>query len=451
MQNFGSLAHEFDFKGLLAGDPVLWTQGLTHWVPVEDAATACFSVEAIEAARQRFQRFAPLFAVIRAELAQTFGQIESPLEPAQALQEALQIPAKVGVLLVKCDHLLPVAGSVKARGGTHEVIELAERLAIKHGLITADSDYRALASSHARELFATHTVAVGSTGNLGLAIGSIATMLGFRAEVHMSADAKQWKKDRLHVLGVTIVEHSGDYANAVEAGRRSAALNPLCHFVDDERSPSLFLGYATAASHLATQLAERCRIVDANHPLIVYLPCGVGGAPAGITFGLKQIFGRNVHCVFAEPTSSPCFLAQMLVGSGHIPAGNRRPSVYDLGLDNQTEADGLAVPRASTLAAAAVGGDVAGVYTVRDEMLFHHLRLAHTSQGLQIEPSAAAGLAGPGMLLNTPQGRAYLLRTRLVKTLHNSTHIAWLTGGGLMPNPLHGSAAKRHGQPEMEL
>jgi D-serine dehydratase len=437
MNDLGPPGQAFDCKGFLAGRPVLWTQGLTLRTPVEDAAAACLSAEAIEAARQRFQRFAPLLALIRPELAQSLGQIESPLEPARALQEALRIPAESGVLLVKSDHLLPMAGSVKARGGTHEVIELAERLATRHGLVTPGSDYRALGSPQARELFAKHTVAVGSTGNLGLAIGTIAATLGFRAEVHMSADAKQWKKDRLRAQGVAVVEHCGDYANAVDAGRRSAALDPLCHFVDDERSPSLFLGYATAASHFATQLAERDRIVDAQHPLFVYLPCGVGGAPAGITFGLKQVFGNNVHCFFAEPTSSPCFLAQMLVGSGHIPAGNRHPSVYDLGFDNRTEADGLAVPRASTLAAAAVGGDVAGVYTVQDETLLRHLDLARSSQGLRLEPSAAAGLPGPGMLLDTPQGRDYLQRKGLAQTLHNATHIAWLTGGSLMPDSYH--------------
>lgn len=432
MQNANHPGPEFDFKGFLAREPVLWTQGLTRRTPVEDAAAACLSVEAIDAARQRFQRFAPLLALIRPELASSLGQIESPLELAPALQAALRMPAEVGVLLVKSDHLLPVAGSVKARGGTHEVIELAERLAIGHGLLAGGCDYRALAGPQARELFAKHTVAVGSTGNLGLAIGTIAAMLGFRAEVHMSADAKPWKKDRLRAQGVTVVEHDGDYAKAVDAGRRAAAVDPLCHFVDDERSASLFLGYATAASHFATQLAERERIVDANHPLFVYLPCGVGGAPGGITFGLKQIFGKNVHCVFAEPTASPCFLAQMLVGSEHVPAGNRHPSVYDLGFDNRTEADGLAVPRASTLAAAAVGGDIAGVYTVQDETLLRHLHLARTSQGLWVEPSAAAGLSGPGMLLGTPQGRAYLQRKGLAQTLHNATHIAWLTGGNYL-------------------
>ncbi len=427
----------FHIQGLLSQQPVLWTQGLTPRTDVHDDGVAALSAQAVEAARQRFERFAPLFADIWPELLPSQGRIESALVPVPQLQAALGLPTDSGVLLAKCDHMLPVAGSVKARGGTHEVIELAERLAIAHGLLGHPADHRRLASPEARAVLAKHTVAVGSTGNLGLAIGTVAAALGFAAEVHMSADAKPWKKERLRAKGVKVVEHAGDYADAVAAGRQMAAQDPLCHFVDDERSASLFLGYATAAAHLARQLAALGRVVDAQHPLLVYLPCGVGGAPGGIAYGLQHIFGPHVHCFFAEPTASPCFLVQMLVGSPHIPAGHAHPSVYDLGLDNHTEADGLAVPQASRLAAAAVGSAIAGVYTVRDETLVQHLHLTRAIEGLRIEPSAAAGLSGPRMLLETAQGQSYLARRGLLPLLANATHIAWLTGGALMPDWLY--------------
>jgi len=438
--------NDFDLPGLLAGRPVLWTQLQAPPNPVHDEGAQALSPKAIESARLRLERFEPLLAQLFEGLQASGGQIESPLMATPKLQTALGLPASQGSLWVKADHLLPVAGSVKARGGTHEVIEFAEKLALQHGLIGADGDYRALASPEARALFGQYTVAVGSTGNLGLAIGTMAAALGFRAEVHMSADAKAWKKARLRSRGVSVIEHTGDYADAVAAGRAVAAADPHAHFVDDERSTSLFLGYATAAAHLAAQLAEAGRQVDAQHPLFVYLPCGVGGAPGGVAYGLQQVFGPHVHCLLAEPTASPCFLVQRLAGWPGLPATGPHPSVYDIGLNNLTEADGLAVPRASTLAAAAVGAQIAGIYTVQDDTLMRHLWQAQASEGLRIEPSAAAGLSGPALLLNSASGRHYIQEKGLEEHMAQATHVAWLTGGMLMPEADYQGFVRR-GQP----
>jgi D-serine dehydratase len=257
----------------------------------------------------------------------------------------------------------------------------------------------------------------------------VASALGFKAVVHMSADAKEWKKERLRLRGVQVVEHAGDYERAVAAGRAQAGADPQCHFVDDEQSTSLLLGYSTAAEHLQGQLAEQGIAVDAEHPLIVYLPCGVGGAPAGITFGLRQRLGPHVHCFFAEPVQSPCFLVQMLAGAGE------HPSVYDWGLTNRTEADGLAVPRASLLAAALMQPLLSGVFTVADDSLFAYLVQVLDGLNERIEPSAAAGFAGPSMLVGTAAGQAWLRSSGVGSALHQATHLVWTTGGLLVPEP----------------
>jgi len=366
-------------------------------------------------ARDRFLRFAPLLAQLFPELTEVNGRIESELLAIPKMQKAIGFEESLGRLWLKADHTLAVAGSIKARGGFHEVLEFAENLALEHRLIQKSDNYAKLNSPEVRKFFSSYQVLVGSTGNLGLSIGVMAAALGFKTAVHMSLDAKEWKKERLRKRGVEVVEHFGDYEKAVAAGRAIAAKNPKAHFVDDERSVSLFLGYAASVFYLKEQLTDHEVVVDADHPLIVYIPCGVGGAPSGIAWGLNQIYGEHVYCYFAEPTQSPCFLIQMLSNAGE------NPSVYDYGLNNSTEADGLAVPRASLLAAQAVKNIVAGVYTTQDQMMFDDLARLHNSEGLDIEPSAAAGFSGPRFLKDS-------------SLCHSGTnHIIWTTGGSLVP------------------
>lgn len=412
---------------LAAKRPCLWINP-DRLTGNEALAAADIGLADIEAAAARLQRFAPLLARLFPEVA-PHGLVESALIDASGLRQAI-LPDGVagGTWLIKGDHALPIAGSVKARGGIHEVLEFAERLAIGHGLLDYSGDYASLADTRARNLFARYTVAVGSTGNLGLSIGVIASALGFHAVVHMSADAKPWKKERLRQRGVEVIEHAGDYGQAVEAGRREAGADPYSYFVDDERSLSLFLGYGVAALRLRGQLQSAGIAVGPQSPLFVYLPCGVGGAPAGIAFGLKQVFGDSVHCFFAEPTASPCFIARMMHPD--------RPgiSVYDLGLDNRTAADGLAVATASELAARLMRPLLSGAFTVEDDTLFRHLHALHDAEGIRIEPSAAAGFSGPARLLTSPAGRHYLTRNHLIDRVPHAIHLLWTTGGLFVPD-----------------
>ena len=391
---------------------------------------ARLSMADIQDAEARLQRFAPFLQTLFPELAASCGLIESELFSAPTMAKHLSqgLNPLPGHLWIKADHDLPVAGSIKARGGIYEVLHFAEALALENGLLkSTDDDYRQLADEKARALFQQYTLSVGSTGNLGLSIGLISAALGFQACVHMSVEAKQWKKDRLRNNGVTVVEHSNDYSNAVSAGRIAAEQDDYAYFVDDENSEHLFLGYSVAALRLKTQLHEKNVAVDAEHPLFVYIPCGVGGAPGGITFGLKQVFGEAVHCFFAEPTQAPCMLL------GMATEFKNDLTVYDAGLAINTEADGLAVGQASQLVGEIMKPLLSGIFTVEDDQLFRDLYQLKESEGLKIEPSAAAGFSGPRQLCQTDEGLDYINQYGLAGKLDQAVHLVWTTGGCFVP------------------
>lgn len=379
-------------------------------------------------ASERLQRFAPYICEQFPETEVSQGIIESPLQAVTgfqkqlSLQEQLELPGK---LYLKCDSHLPISGSIKARGGIYEVLKYAEVLALKSGLLHKEECYSKLAAEPLQRLFKQHQIVVGSTGNLGLSIGIMGAALGFRVTVHMSEDARQWKKDLLRSKGVTVIEYENDYSKAVEEGRKQSLQEENCHFVDDENSSDLFLGYSVAAERLRQQLDEQQIAVDIEHPLFVYLPCGVGGGPGGVAFGLKQQFGDHVHCFFAEPTHSPCMLLGMYTGL------HDQISVQDLGIDNQTCADGLAVGRASGFVGKVMESLLSGIYTTDDSELYGLLAMMKEAEGIELEPSALAGASGVARLLK--EGRCYLEEYHLLDKLDNAHHIIWATGGSMVP------------------
>ncbi|MGO1058138.1 D-serine ammonia-lyase [Planococcus sp. FY231025] len=382
------------------------------------------SLADMEEAEALWQRFAPFIAKAFPETAEAEGIIESPLKPIPHMQAALEekmgMPIS-GSLYLKCDNDLPIAGSVKARGGIYEVLQHAEEMALAAGLIQKSDNYELFASDAFRQFFSNYSMGVGSTGNLGLSIGIVGAVLGFQTTVYMSSDAKQWKKDLLRANGAHVLECQGDFGEAITRGREETKQNPNAYFVDDEKSKHLFLGYSVAAFRLKAQLEREGIQVDADHPLFVYLPCGVGGAPGGIAFGLKQMFGDAVHCFFAEPTHSPAVLIGLMTGE------KEKVSVQDFGIDNRTEADGLAVGRPSSFASGISERLVSGVYTLEDDELFKGLAFLADSEDLFVEPSATAGFPGPVAVLKS----GYPEKKGL--DMSKAVHLAWATGGSLVP------------------
>ncbi|MED3660680.1 D-serine ammonia-lyase [Ureibacillus sp. FSL K6-8385] len=405
--------------------PVLWINpNKTDRFPENHS----YSFQVVLEAEKRLKRFSSYIKLVFPETKNLQGIIESKLIEIPNMKQLIEKHANkplAGKLLLKCDHELPVSGSIKARGGIYEVLKFAEHIAFKHGFIKETDDYAAFQRSEFKELFSRYKIAVGSTGNLGLSIGIMAAKLGFQVTVHMSMDAKEWKKKLLREKGVQVIEYASDYSLAVEEGRRQAADDSMCHFVDDENSIDLFSGYAVSALRLKNQLEQLNIRVDQEHPLFVYLPCGVGGGPGGVAYGLKAIYKEHVHIFFGEPTQSPCMLLGMMTGL------HDNISVMDIGLTNRTEADGLAVGRPSKFVGKLMEPILSGCYTVADDFLFESLKEMARTEGIFMEPSSHASVYGPIQLLK--EGKTYLEHHGLLDKLNQATHLLWGTGGNMVP------------------
>lgn len=293
----------------------------------------------------RFERFAKLFIEAFDEIVDE-NYYKSEMKKSKLGDE----------VYLKLDSHLKVARSVKARGGFNEVMSRIERVLEEKKLIER---FSSLKLDDIKQIMQDYTIEVSSTGNLGLSIGLCAKAFGFKAKVHMSRDAKEWKKDMLRSAGTEVLEYDNDYTYAVKMGRLSASQNPDSYFVDDEMSEKLFLGYASSIFEIIDQVKESAMKISYEEPLNVFLPCGVGGAPGGIAFALRSFFKDYVKIYFLEPTEYPSMLYSYLM--------KKASSVNDIGLASNTVADGLACGSPSKLVFPMLDYLVDGFLTFNDD------------------------------------------------------------------------------------
>lgn len=388
----------------------------------------------VDEAEARLIRFAPLIMHYFPETKANKGIIESELVEIPAMKDSLSKEFNLdikGRVYLKQDSHLPVSGSIKARGGIYEVLKHTEDLALEAGILSSyEDDYLKLCSDSAREFFSKKKIQVGSTGNLGLSIGIMSAAIGYEAIIHMSMDAKQWKKDLLRQRGATVIEYEGDYAEAVRQGRAISDADKDSYFVDDENSLNLYMGYAVAAKRLKKQLDNLGINVSGNRPVFVYLPCGVGGAPGGVSAGLCLYYGEHMHSFFVEPVKAACMLLSLESGLYD------EISMQDIGIDGKTEADGLAVSRSSRLVSMAATHYLSGEFTLDDSRLNTYLRLLHNSEKIFIEPSACAAFHGLLRLFLSEEGKTYVSERYSKEDMNSAIHILWATGGSMVPEDI---------------
>mgnify|MGYP001472032731 FL=1 len=109
---------------------VIWiNENYTKFKDVEEELP--ISYKDVLDAEKRLNRFQPFIKKAFPEIID--GIIESPLTEIHHMKDRMEKDYGEGIegkLLLKRDDLLPIAGSIKARGGIYEVLKRAETLAI---------------------------------------------------------------------------------------------------------------------------------------------------------------------------------------------------------------------------------------------------------------------------------------------------------------------------------
>ena len=142
-----------------------------------------------------------------------------------------------------------------------------------------------------------------------------------------------------------------------------------------------------------------------------------------------------------EPTHAPSMLVGMATGL------HNDICVQDIGIDGKTHADGLAVGRPSKLVGKIMENLLGGIFTMDDYKLYDNMRLLHDSENINIEPSACAAFEGVIKMEASEEGGKYIREHGLESKMNDSVHIAWATGGKLVPEEINRQFLETHLQP----
>ena len=156
-------------KNFALADEIIATQEV-FWVnpnllPFDEARHLIdFNKEDELEAVDRLERFRPYLSQVFPEVRVFDGVIESELVSAPTMQAKLKEYCGVdlpGQLMIKLDNLLPISGSIKARGGIYEVLKHAETLAVEKGMLEFGNDYSILDTDRFRSFFSGYSLIVG--------------------------------------------------------------------------------------------------------------------------------------------------------------------------------------------------------------------------------------------------------------------------------------------------
>jgi threonine dehydratase len=245
-----------------------------------------------------------------------------------------------------------------------------------------------------------------SAGNFGQALAYAGRKRGVGVDVYAAANASPLKLQRMRQFGAQVHVTEEDFNGAKEIARADAERRG-CRFVEDGREPEI----ADGAGTMALELTQLHGDFDA-----VLVPVGDGSLINGIGRWLKART-PGVEVIGVGPAGAPATERAWRTGDCS-PSGPAR-----------TIADGLASRAPVPEAVAEMRHTADRFLLVDDHALVAATRLLFEAEGLVVEPSGAAGLAGALSLGEALRGKRIATPLCGSNLTREQTH-AWLLADG---------------------
>jgi threonine synthase len=237
-----------------------------------------------------------------------------------------------------------------------------------------------------------------SSGNAGASLAAYAARAGLQARIFVPAHAAPAKKRQIAVYGAQLEVVAGPRSAAAEATERAA---PRIPYASHAHSPYNLVGLETIAWEVWEQLGRRA-------PATMFFPVGQGTLLLGAYFGFKRLaeaglIGRMPRLIGVQAEAcAPVFHAWQAALDEVSPVE-----------EGETIAEGVRIRapvrgRALLKALRETSGQVVAV----GETEISEAQDLLARQGLYVEPTSAAAVAGLGQVSHRlPEGEVVLVLT----------------------------------------
>jgi threonine dehydratase len=220
-----------------------------------------------------------------------------------------------------------------------------------------------------------------SAGNFGQALATAAIERKHSVTVFAAVTANAAKVEAMRALGATVISAGDDFDAAKDRGRAWASERGW-RFVEDGNEVAIADGAGTIAVEL---------VADAGRLDAVYIPVGNGALAEGMATYLKYA-APGVAVIGVVAAAAPCMLHS-------IRACAPRPTATA-----DTMADGIGVRIPVPRAVEALHDLLDDVVSATEDEITGAMALLHSTTGLEVEPSAAVGLAAITQRAKESQG-----------------------------------------------